>query len=278
MFVFKEINNEITVWYEKFSNLKYLFLNQLKTIDEVLECLDQIILETEQQSDPLGYFAVLYRKVTLKVKEGIKTGYFENPDRMEELDIIFASRYIDAYHAYRKEDSYSLSWQKAFKLSKGYWPVVLQHLLVGMNAHINLDLGIAAAQVSNKTNLHELKNDFNLINDILSSLVEEVQENLCTVWPPLRQILKFTGQVDNILTDFSMKIARDGAWQFAITLTNTPEDSWEECIQNRDVIIAGKAELITNQKPLLQLLLGIVRLGEIGSTTHKIQVLKQSIV
>jgi len=43
-----------------------------------------------------------------------------------------------------------------------------------MNAHINLDLGIAAVEISRNKNLDDLENVFNKINEIISLLVHEV--------------------------------------------------------------------------------------------------------
>src|SRR5690606_12551437 len=102
----------------------------------------------------------------------------------------------------------------------------LQHLLLGMNAHINLDLGIAAAEISTKENIHQLKNDFIKINEILSAQVDEVQFGLSSIWNPLKKILSKTGKFDNYLVDFSMKIARDGAWNFASEMVQSKEYGW----------------------------------------------------
>jgi len=142
----------------------------MNTIDEVIRELDAIIAKTQQNDNPLGYFAALYRKVTIKVKEGIEAHYFEDGSRMEQLDVVFASRYINAYHAQEKEEPVTKSWKLAFEKGKKYWPTALQHLLVGMNAHINLDLGIAAAEISNGHDIKQLKGDFDKINTILSEL------------------------------------------------------------------------------------------------------------
>ena len=46
-------------------------LKKANSIDEVIFFLDKIILESESNSDTIGYFSALYRKVTIKVKEGI---------------------------------------------------------------------------------------------------------------------------------------------------------------------------------------------------------------
>src|SRR5690606_32359215 len=111
---------------------------------------------------------------------------------MEKLDIIFANRYIDAYYAWKNNGNITKSWEKAFEMSASFWPVVLQHLLIGMNAHINLDLGIAAAEISKGVNINDLENDFKKINTILSSLVNKVQNDLAEMWPALKKILQKT--------------------------------------------------------------------------------------
>ena len=246
---------------------------QINTIEEVIALLDEIISETKENENPLGYFAALYRNVTIKVKEGIQNNFFDDGPRMEKLDIIFAKRYLDAYYAWQKNEAVTKSWQKAFELSNSYWPIVLQHLLIGMNAHINLDLGIAAAEVSKNKNIHDLEVDFNKINEILSSLVNEVQNDLANMWPTLKKILQITKNADDFLVDFSMKLARDGAWKFALMISETPENSIGELIKIRDKKIAQKAGLITNPGLIANIVFKTIRLGEKGTVKNRIKLL-----
>jgi hypothetical protein len=42
----------------------------MKTIDEVLLRMDEIVEECKKRSSSLGYFAVLYRMVTRRIREG----------------------------------------------------------------------------------------------------------------------------------------------------------------------------------------------------------------
>ena len=72
------------------------------TIDEVIERLGAIIEESVRTESRLGYFASLYNRVTITVRDGVKTGRFEDNARMERLDVLFANRYLDAYDAYRR--------------------------------------------------------------------------------------------------------------------------------------------------------------------------------
>lgn len=244
------------------------------SIDRVIADLDTVITEMSKEQSPHGYFAVLYQGVTQSVKEAIERRAFDDNPRMEQLDLVFAERYLDAYRAWRSAESPTSSWQATFDLSGRYWPIVLQHLLAGINAHINLDLGIAAAQVAPGDQLPSLKNDFNRINTILADLVEEVQQKLVTIWPPLRWILKRTGQIDNLLVDFSMQLARDGAWQFAKKLAQLPAEDWQAAIQERDRQVAQHIRLIAPQSLLLRLIFFLARLGELGTVAQKIHRLR----
>lgn len=249
-------------------------MQQLKSIDDVIEVLGNIIRETEDNNDTAGYFAAMYRKVTIKVKEGIINNQFEDGPRMEQLDIIFASRYINAYYGWKKNERVTIFWKKAFDISAIYWPIVFEHLLMGMNAHINLDLGIAAAELSKNKNIYELQNDFNKINDILSALVMEVQNNLAEIWPRLKWILQRTGKVDDFMSDFSMQLARDGAWKFAVRLSEMTDWDMEKLITERDLHVAQKVNILKKAGIIPKLVFAIIRIGELGTVKQKIAKLK----
>lgn len=68
----------------------------MQSIADVLLELDLIITRCIATNNRAGYFAALYRRMTAAVKKGIATNAFEDGERMEKLDIIFAKRYIEA--------------------------------------------------------------------------------------------------------------------------------------------------------------------------------------
>lgn len=245
----------------------------VNTIDDVIKELEAIVAHAESAGSTSGYFAALYLKVTRKVKEGIETGFFDDGPRMEKLDVVFAKRYLDALHHFKAGNNVSESWNAAFKEVENDRLIVLQHLLLGMNAHINLDLGIAAAEISQGKNLNDLQNDFNRINDILSSLTHQVQASLTKIWPPLKWLLSRTGNTDRILADFSMKLARDGAWKFAGNYYTTAENEKPALLAVRDKIVAQKADLVTTPGKWANFLLRIVRLTERGTVSEKIKMI-----
>ena len=245
-----------------------------KTIDEVIQHLDEIIESSKNKNSYLGYFPALYRKVTIRVKEGIEKVEFEDGPRMEKLDVIFANRYLEAYYRYQSDLSVTRSWAFAFKKSKNWWPLTIQHLLWGINAHINLDLGIAAVETVGDEPLDSLKNDFDKINEVLAELVNEVQEELSEIWPFLKVLLKLSGKLDDKLINFSMKLARDGAWKFAQELNLVSGSAYSEIIDQRDVRIEQIAEFVYPKNILIRILFGIIRLSLRKSIRERIETLE----
>ncbi|QHI38392.1 hypothetical protein IMCC3317_37840 [Kordia antarctica] len=248
---------------------------QATTVDEVISFLDQIIEDNKEIPSTMGYFAALYHKVTCKVKEGIENHFFDDNPRMEHLDVIFANRYLQAYTDFKNNTTPSKSWQVAFEKADDYWFIVLQHILLGMNAHINLDLGIAAAEVMKGENINDLKGDFDKINVILGELVHDVEKELSLIWTTLTKILKETERFDTILIDFSMKLARDGAWKYATSLANSPATNWPQLISARDQRITEKVKLVTDPGFFANLILKIIRLEETGSIKTRIEILQK---
>lgn len=249
--------------------------DQSHSIDEVLQSLQQIIRHATQNNHREGYFAMLYYCVTARVKEGILQQEFEDGPRMERLDVLFANRYLQAWQQRQRGEQPTLSWQVAFDHSAAESGIVLQHLLLGINAHINLDLGIATAQTMEGQNIHRIKNDFDRINAILRAMTGKVQDNLNTV-SPLMGVLDWYGKTsDEMLADFSIQIARDGAWQFALALSQKTGDDYSRCVLQRDQQIAALARLMA--KPtgrLFRILLRIVQFFERKTPAQVIPMLK----
>lgn len=242
------------------------------TIDEALAALDSIIERARRDDDRRGYFAVLYRKVTAKVKEGIEAGLFDDADRMARLDVLFANRYLDAEDAHTHGAALTRSWRIAFDACTWWRPLLLQHLLTGINAHINLDLGIAAARCSPGPQLAGLRGDFERINDILASMIGQVQQNIGTVSPLLGLLDTLGGRHDDTIIRFSITHARNGAWRFATRLAALPEDAWQDAINDQDRRVSLVAHSVL-RPGLLSAGLLVIRLAESNDVARNIDAL-----
>ena len=234
------------------------------TISQIILELDQIIDWSIKNNSRVGYFAVLYHRVTCRIKEGIDRNEFDNGPRMERLDVIFAMRYIDAWKAWVNNGKTTKSWELAFNQGHNNATVILQQMLLGINAHINLDLGIATSEtVGNEENIQNILHDFDTINAILASLVDEVQNDLKQVSPLIRLVDRFgRGRQDKLAT-FSIDIARTGAWYFACLVHVARERNLEDIIADRDNSIANLASNLMRPKSfVLRLIVKVVSLTE----------------
>jgi Family of unknown function (DUF5995) len=183
--------------------------------NEVIQYLDTIIAEAKLQNSRRGFFAALYRQVTLKVKMGINNGFFDDASRMEIFTTQFANRYFAALTDYKKNGKTSKSWQVTFNAENNPDLLILQHLLLAINAHINLDLGIVAAEITPGDQLPTLEGDFNKINSILMDLLDPVQLVINQLSPLIDILDKVGGRKDEILVNFSLQKARRSAWNHA---------------------------------------------------------------
>lgn len=247
---------------------------QAKTIDEVILILDKIVEDCKLNNNPLGYFAVLYRKVTVRVKEGILMNRFENNTQMEMLDVNFANRYFEAYFGYKSSKQITNSWKVAFDSSKKSY-LVMQYLFQGINAHINLDLGIATIKTIEERDVSVIKNDFYAINELLSEMVDGVKKNIGEISPLFKIVMPLAKKWDDKLAQFSIELARDGAWEFAQQLKSTSDV--EKLIANRDNKISLLGAALVAPSRVLGWMVKTVLLFESGSVRKNIELLEQAI-
>ena len=216
----------------------------VRTIDEVLQALDAVVARSTGRGSRLGYFAAIYRSVTAKVAEGVATGFFEDPERMERLDVAFAGRYLSALALFEERRRTTRSWEVAFEAAGSARPIVLQHLLVGINAHINLDLGIAAAETAPGAALPELRRDFDRINEILALVMARVERDLAEISPWIGLLSRIGGRRDDEIVRFSLEVARSEAWRFAVELAPLAREDWGGPIGARDARVARLAGVV----------------------------------
>jgi hypothetical protein len=217
----------------------------INTIDDVLSAMDGIIQRAWDENYRLGYFAALYRRVTRAVRNGVSNGSFQNGPLMERLDVVFASRYLDALAAYQSGTKLSRGWKVAFDACNDDSRLILQHLLAGMNAHINLDLGIASAQVSPGDQLPQLKTDFDQINDLLAAQVGAVETEMSTLSPLIKNLSTFGLSSETTMINFNIGLARDTAWFIAQRLASEPSFLHDVTIDGLDLAasLEGRAIL-----------------------------------
>jgi hypothetical protein len=231
-------------------------------IDEVVVALDHIIAAALAERSRIGLFAALYRQVTLRVRQGIADGMFDDGPRMDRLDTAFANRYLDALAAWQTGRRPSKCWRVAFEATHRTDLLILQHLLLGINAHINLDLAVASAQVAPGAALPGLRADFERINQILAALTDAVEVVLERFSPLLHLIDGVGDELDDSIINVSLTAAREDAWLHAQLLAVLPPAFQDATIAVIDAKTRFLARLVAEPGRLVTALLDTVSLQE----------------
>lgn len=193
------------------------------TIDDVISRLDTIADRAAVTGTRDGYFAALYAQVTRGVRLRARQGWFADGPFMEQLDVVFANRYFDAHEAWQDGRKPPRSWGVAFAGAARADLCVLQHLMLGMNAHINFDLGPAVVDATPGGAIEAHQADFARVNDILLTMLPRVQAALDAVSPMLLVVDRLGQHCDGAVAGFSMKVARGEAWHAAEDIVRSPD-------------------------------------------------------
>jgi hypothetical protein len=243
-----------------------------KSLEEVIEDIADVVRDAKGSGSRVGFFAAMYSGVTVQVRAGVESGLFEDGPRMERMATTFAARYLDALHQFRRGNRTSRCWDFAFRSAEMWRPLILQHLLLGINAHINLDLGIAAAQTSPGDELRDLRNDFVEINRVLSRQVEGIRETIGDLSPWIGLLDQVDPNAGRAIVNFSIQRAREQAWTVAELLAGLPEEGWPGHIDVLDRNALSLARLVRDPPGfILKSGLRLIRVREMNDVRQTIE-------
>ena len=187
----------------------------------------------------------MYLAVTHMVRQRADEGRFADRARMERFVAGFAGRYLAAERGLARRAAVRRpSWQAAFAAAGRWRPIILQHLLLGMNAHINLDLGVTASELGGGGSIEAVRADFDAVNDVLGELVDGCQAALGTVSPWLGLADRVGGGGDETVIRFSLVAARRQAWSVAVRLSPLAGAERERAIAAVDAATVGVARVV----------------------------------
>lgn len=224
------------------------------TIDGVIARLDDIIDDCIRTESRLGYFAALYRRMTLAVHDGMARGLFEDNARIEALDVTFANRYLATREQYFAGELQGVCWLQAYGAAQSDAHIVLQQLLVGINPHIMIDLGVAAARVCPGADLPPLAKDFATINAVIYGLMPVVDAELDALSPTSAAIDRVIGPFKERAIFDAMEKGRTSAWDFATELASLSLPAQSLRIGARDLEARLLGDVILLGGPIINLI------------------------
>jgi hypothetical protein len=191
-------------------------------------------------TDAAGFFPALYVRVTEDIAARIRADRFEDGERMERLTEAFAGHYIRARTG---QIPVPRCWQATWDVAGDAGLLIVQHLLLGTNAHINHDLAQAVVEVAPEFGgLESMRGDFHTVNDVLAG-------SLAGVIRDLDRVSRWTSAAAALgggrLFHFSLRMARVQAWGTAERLAPLDEAGRRELMREVDRLVSVLAYLIT---------------------------------
>jgi hypothetical protein len=231
------------------------------SIAEVITHLQTIIAEEAGAQSRLALFPALYCELTQRFAQGLAGGEFRERERFEKIGVVFANRYFDALVAHRNGGKPTKSWAVSFEQAKLGKLLTIQDLLLGVNAHINLDLSIATAEIGGDR-IADLEADFQHVNVLLEDLFDNTYDTLASFSPLLDILDRVGGDTDEWLGNFALQKARDGAWSSAVMLAKLhgpPREAW---IHMLDVSASRLGWMIANPSLIVRKAIELIREDE----------------
>jgi hypothetical protein len=201
--------------------------------------IDDLRAVASTSADASGYFPAMYARVTERVERAAADGRVGDGERMEAFARVFAGRYLDAVGGGHVPGC----WQAAADAAHDDSLLISQHLLVGINAHVNHDLPLTVVGLADETgDLASLRPGFDAINDILAETYPELVHDVGRVagW-----MAAASARGGGWVFNFSLRTARDVAWLNAERLHALPAAERPAAIADLDALVRVLAYLVT---------------------------------
>lgn len=247
----------------------------ISTLSDVGRSLQNVLDRCREERSRLGYFAALYWHSYLALQRAVNAARFGSTQGISTLGVVFYRRYLRAVQHHWEGGRPSASWQVSFLAARQPAPVVLQHLGLGMNAHIDFDLGVAVAEAFGPDVLPSMEDDFMLMNQVLASVTAEMLYDLEVIWPVFKVINSVAHPASKLLVRFGLEETRARAWRVAQRLVRLSPGDRQSYIDQLDLDVALAGRFIWKPLPPLSWGLRAVRVGELQSVRRVIDQLVQ---
>jgi hypothetical protein len=161
--------------------------------------------------------AAVFNRIYLTVTEGVVAGLvgaqtFRNPAFMEQLDVTFASLWLEAYDA--PDDAVPRAWAALFESRHDPALLPIQFALAGMNSHIGHDLPVAVVRTCQQLDASPedagVREDYEAVNDLLAASESEIRRSFLTEAGLAAD--RKVGPVVHLVSSWNIDKAREVAW------------------------------------------------------------------
>lgn len=174
------------------------------------DTIEELRADALAADDATGYFPAMYARVTARIDRAAADGRFGDGIGMVDFARSFAGWYLRPRSG---AEPIPGSWRAAWDVGGDQRLLIVQHLLLGINAHVNHDLPQVVIEAADQRGgLAGIRADFDAVNEVLAETLPEVLRDLgrASRWVNLA-----ASAGGGRLFTFSLTAARDQAWRYA---------------------------------------------------------------
>ena len=194
----------------------------------------------EQTSDRRAVFLSCYAMMTANMLAAIEAGEFNDPPWVKQLLEHFADFYFHAVEAYTLDKTKTpVAWDIAFETIDRPHIMALQHLLLGVNAHINNDLIYALGDMlepdwagldAEQRGLRHA--DHNKVNQVITETIDAVQDQILDRYSPMMEVVdEVFGRLDEWVAAKMIAGWRDDVWEKAVRWVEDPAEDERQAMR-----------------------------------------------
>ena len=197
----------------------------------VTERMRHQILQWEGQGDARAIFLSCYALMTENMLAAVRGVRFQDTAWVHRLLHRFAGYYFEALDCYDcGDDPTPRVWRQVHDASRHRPLHVLQHLLLGMNAHINYDLVLTLDELLrpewlrlDEAGRRKRLQDHRQVNTIIAETIDEVQDSVVERHDPVLEVADvLLGPLDERILSLLVTHWREEVWEKAVDLLNCP--------------------------------------------------------
>lgn len=221
---------------------------------ETIEELRAVALDADDAS---GHFPAMYARVTERIQIAAGDGTFGDGAGMARFARAFAGWYLRPRAG---DEPIPGAWRAAWDVAGDRRLLIVQHLLLGINAHVNHDLPQVVVELADEHgDLARMRADFDAVNAVLAATMPDVIRDLgrSSRWVGIA-----ASSGGGRWFHFSLEAARAQAWSAAERLDRLDADGRRRETAEIDRLVRVLAHLIARPGRPIEWLMRLGRLLE----------------
>lgn len=204
--------------------------------------------------DRRAIFLACYQRMTEHMLSAVERDEFHDTAWVYRLIGDFADYYFVALTAWEQATGGPLVWQHTFTCAARRDTAIVQHLLLGVNAHINYDLVLVLDDLLRPEWSHlsererqQRRADYDAVNQVIALTIDRVQDEVIAPYARAMRILDYAfGPLDEWCTAHLIRNWRNDVWQQAVQMIATHDGAERAAArQHVDRIATQRAHLIS---------------------------------